>query len=124
MPSPDQTQSRAASGHYSSSLIDLKRFKQARSLLRKTMPIARRFLGENNELTLKMRRVYGRVLYMNNGATLDHLREAVTTLGETERAARRVLGGPHPLTVDIEGELRNARAALRARETPSSSPGA
>ena len=86
--------------------------------MRKTMPIARRFLGENNELTLKMRRVYGRVLYMNNGATLDHLREAVTTLGETERAARRVLGGPHPLTVDIEGELRNARAALRACDTP------
>jgi hypothetical protein len=86
------------------------------------MPIARRFLGENNELTLKMRRVYGRVLYMNNGATLDHLREAVTTLAETERAARRVLGGPHPLTVDIEDELRAARAALNARETPSPPP--
>ena len=74
--------------------------------------------------TKLMRSIYARALYRNPGATLDHLREAVTTLGETERAARRVLGGPHPLTVDIEGELRNARAALRARETPSSSPGA
>ena len=107
-----------AAANPSSSLIDLKRFKQARSLLRKTMPIARRFLGENNELTLKMRRVYGRVLYMNNGATLDHLREAVTTLAETEPAARRVLGGSHPLTTEIEGDLRDARDALRARETP------
>ena len=81
--------------------------------------MARRILGDSNDLTLCMRRTYAQALYHNPGATLDHLREAVTTLGETERAARCVLGGPHPLTVDIEGELRNARAALRARETPS-----
>ena len=52
---------------------------------------------------------------------LDHLREAVTTLEETERIARRVLGGAHPLTNAIETALQNARAALRARETPSGS---
>ena len=40
----------------------------------------------------------------------------MTTLEDTERIARRVLGGAHPLTVDIERELRNAQAALRARE--------
>jgi len=42
--------------------------------------------------------------------------EAVTTLEDAGRIARRVFGGAHPLTVDIEGELRDARAALRARE--------
>ena len=47
---------------------------------------------------------------------LDHLREAVTTLEETERIARRVLGGAHPDTAAIEGNLRNARTMLRARE--------
>ena len=48
------------------------------------------------------------------------LRElAVKTLAETERIARRVLGGTHPLTVDIEHVLQKARAVLRARETPS-----
>ena len=52
------------------------------------------------------------------GATLDDLREAVTTLEEAERIARRVLGSAHPLAQDIDGGLRNARAALRARETP------
>ena len=57
---------------------------------------------------------------MDDGATLDNLREAVTTLEETERTARRVLGGAHPLMYTIELCLRNARAALRARETPSS----
>ena len=61
----------------------------------------------------------GREVYRDSGATLDHLREAVTTLEETERAARRVMGGAHPLTSAIESELRDARAALRARDTPS-----
>ena len=50
--------------------------------------------------------------------TLDDLREAVTTLEDTERIARRVLGGAHPITVQIERDLRKARATLRARETP------
>ena len=55
---------------------------------------------------------------MDPGATLDDFREAVTTLGEIERTARRVLGGTHPLTKGIEDDLRNARAAL-ARASPS-----
>ena len=53
---------------------------------------------------------------MDPGATLDDLREAVTTLEETERTARRVFGGAHPTHNGIEADLRNARAALRARE--------
>ena len=53
------------------------------------------------------------------GATLDDFREAVTTLEETERIARRVLGGAHPTTQGIELALQDARAVLRAREKPS-----
>jgi hypothetical protein len=64
---------------------------------------------------------YAAALYKANGATLDHLPEAVTTLEDTRRIARRVLGGVHPITASIEKTLRQARAALRARETPSSS---
>ena len=33
----------------------LERYEEAKSLLRKTMPVARRVLGENHDLTLKMR---------------------------------------------------------------------
>ena len=63
-------------------------------------------------------RYYARALY-EDGATLDdlNLREAVTTLDDTDRIARRVLGGSHPLTTQIEEELQNARGILRARET-------
>ena len=56
--------------------------------------------------------------YSNDGATLDDLREAVSTLEEMEPTARRVFGGAHPITIGIEHALRDARAALRARETP------
>ena len=63
--------------------------------------------------------IYAMALYIDASTTLDDLREAATTLEELERTARRVLGGAHPLTAGIENDLQNARAALRARETPS-----
>ena len=56
--------------------------------------------------------------YEDPAATLDDLREAVTTLEDTVRIARRVLGGAHPITSSIEAALRQSRAVLRARETP------
>ena len=105
--------------NYAKSLKDLERFEEARKLLRKTIPVTRRVLGEGNTLTLRMRWIYAETLYKADRATLADLREAVATLEDAERIARRVLGGAHPLTMQIEGELRNARAALRARETPS-----
>ena len=55
-------------------------------------------------------------IYGDPGARLDDLREAVTTLEEIERTARRVLGGTHPTTESIAYNLRNARAALAARD--------
>ena len=79
-------------------------------------------LGENHELTLRMRCLSAETLYFDDGATLDDLREAVTTLEDVDRIARRVLGGTHPSVVEIEERLRDARDALRARETPSPSP--
>ena len=63
-----------------------------------------------------MRMNYGRTLYNDDGATLDDLREAVTTLEETERIARRVLGGARPLPLAIEANAREARDRLVARE--------
>ena len=110
-----------AVGNYSSSLIDLQRFEEAKSLLRKKIPVARRVLGGKDRLTLKMRWTYAQSLYLDAGATLDDLREAVTTLEDVEQTARRVLGGANPNTVRIEKSLRNARAALAARDTPPTS---
>ena len=82
------------------------------------MPVARCVLGENDDLTLRIRWTYAMALYRNNSATLDHLREAVTTLEDIESTALRVFGGAHPLTASIDFHLQEARAALRAREAP------
>ena len=70
--------------------------------------------------------MYAKAIYRDPGATLADLREAVSTLEETERTARRVLGGTHPGTESIEDELQDARAALNTelraafKEDPSS----
>ena len=53
-------------------------------------------------------------VYRDDGATLDDLREALTTLEEIGRIAQRVLGGGHPTTEEIEGDVERSRAALRA----------
>ena len=104
--------------NYATSLISLERFEEAKVLLRKTMPVARRVLGEGCEATLIIRLNYAKAFYRDTGATHDDLREAVTTLEELETTARRVLGGSYPTTVTIEASLQDARAALRARDAP------
>jgi len=105
-----------AASNYASSLRTQERFEEARSVLRKAIPVARRGIGESHELTLKMRWIYAKALYNDPGATLHDLREAVTKLEEIERTARRVFGGAHPLTGGTELRLREARAALAARD--------
>ena len=103
-----------AAGNYASGLVDLKRFQEAKALVRKMMPVARRVLGKSDETTLRMRAIYARALCEDPAATLDDFREAVTTLEDAAPTARRVLGGAHPTTGGLERELQAARAALRA----------
>ena len=50
---------------------------------------------------------------------VDDLRKAVTKLGDALPDARRDLGSSDPLVRSMERNLRDSRAALRARETPS-----
>ena len=109
--------------NYASDLNDLRRFGEAKSLLRKTIPVAHILLGGSDRLTLKLRWIYAQSLYKDDGASLDDLCEAVATLEDVERTARRVFGGSHPLVLEIEPDLQIARAKLGARET-SPGPGA
>ena len=109
-----------AASNYAGSLYSRKRFEEAKSLLRRTTPVARRILGDSNETTLRMRWTYAGALCEDGGATLDDLREAVASLEDTERTARRVLGGAHPIAGAIEIHLQHARTALRARESGAS----
>ena len=106
-----------AACNYASSLFKLERFDEAKSLMHKTIPAARRILGENNDRTLRMRWLYAMTLHRDDDATFDDVREAVETLEETERTARRVLGGAHPLVANFEVALRDAAAGECVRTT-------
>ena len=74
----------------------------------------------SNTTPTKNTRRPSRSRYRDDAATLDELREAVTTLEDAGRIARRVLGGTHPTAMQMERDLQRVRATLRARETPPS----
>ena len=110
--------------NYAGHLAELRRFREAKILFRKVIPVARRVLGEHNITVFRMRWVYAQTLYTDDDATPNDRREGITTLEETERTARRVLGGSHPLVAeiqkslrDVQAAVRDVQAALRARET-------
>ena len=104
--------------NYAKSLMDLERFDEAKLLLRKTIPVARRVLGEGKETTLRMRCSYARMLSLEAGESVaDALREAVDTLEDVVRISRRVLGDAHPLTKTTEAHLRPVRGALETIRT-------
>ena len=78
--------------------------------MRKTIPVARRVIGESHDLTLRIRWTSALALYGDGD-----LREAVMALEDIERIARRVMGGANPITVGIEENLQLARAKLLAQ---------
>jgi hypothetical protein len=114
----DDERTLISANNYAASLIEAERFEEAKSLLLKAIPATQRSLGESDDLTLKMRWYYAEALCRDDGTTLDDIREAETTLEDTARIARRVLGGAHPLTAGVEFCLRASQAVLDARETP------
>ena len=103
---------------YAMELIDSRRFRDAKALTCKALPVARRVLGNTHEYTFMLRSIYAEAIYKDDAASLDDLRETVRKLEDVEQTARRVLGGAHPSVASIELSLRDARAALAARETP------
>ena len=117
----DHSETISAAYSYANSLGRQEHFEECKSLLLKVMPVMRRVLGESDETTLRMMWSYAAVLINNPSATLDDIREAVSTLEDAGRIARRVLGGAHPLVLDIDRALEASREGLRTRETPSTS---
>ena len=108
---------------FAGSLHNSRHYYEAISILRRTLPVARRVLGEDDAYTLRLRHAYAAVLCSDGGGSLDDLREGINMFMDTERIARRVLGGAHPFVADIEDALRKVRAILHAREASSSGTG-
>ena len=96
-------------------LVARQKFEEAKELLHKTTPVARRVLGESHDLTLRMRFNYARALFKDPAATLDDLREAVETLESVAPAWTHVFGPAHPETPRVQVALEEARKTLAAR---------
>ena len=107
-----------AANNYANGLLTLERDAEAKSLLRKTIPLARRVLGESDALNFRMRKIFAITLYEPPDATRGDLLEAVAELEDLEPTARRMLGGAHPLATAIERNLDESRDALYARGLP------
>ena len=98
------------------SLFALERFGETKSFLRKTVPVARRTLGDDSTVTFAMRKMYAQALYMDADSTLDDFREAASTLEEVDRTCRRVLGNSHPYIAGIGISLQKSRSLLAVRK--------
>ncbi len=101
--------------NYANILNNMQRHAEAKELLRKTIPVARRVLGEGDVNTLRMRWIYAIALQHDNDAPLDNLREAVATLESVANSWKRILGQAHPETPKAQDALKHARGALAER---------
>ena len=108
---------RAATNNYAVVLLDLDRHAEAKALIRKTMPVARRTLGAEHDLTLNFRDVYGRCLCRDPGASRDDVAEAIEIMDDVQRRARRVFGPGHPNWNTLPQELTAAREKLASFDT-------
>ena len=89
-----------------SSLLDTKNFDETTHLLRdQLLPVARRSLGADHNLTLGISKNLANALLLNPDSTRDDLLEAETILQDVVQRRRRAFGPTHPRTVDAETNL-------------------
>ena len=85
---------------------------EARTLARKTVPVARRLLGTEYDGFLQLRSLEALALFLPDDAALDDVRLAVEILEETTRTSRQVMGSSHQLTKHRAELLAQARFRL------------
>ena len=99
----DESTLRAA-GNYAMTLLRQKRFEEAKRLLRKVTPVARRVLGNEHELSLSICEDLCRAT-LNGESSAEEKREALRMLEDVAGTMRRVLGPAHPDTLHAQGKL-------------------
>ena len=99
------------------SLRDLERYEEAKALMRKTIPVARRTLGDEHDLTLNFRDTYAECLYQDPSASRDDVAEAIEISEDVQRRARRVFGPDHPNWTHLPRHLMAAREKLASFDT-------
>ena len=103
-------------------LINTKKFSEARVFSSKRIGESKRVIGSDHDITLCLRSGYAMAIYKDPDSSLQDLTRAVATLEKVLRDRQRVFGLGNQYTVEARRDLEKARAVLRARETPSTSP--
>ena len=98
-------QTLSAANNYAMTLLRLKRFEEAKELLRKNIPVARRVLGTEHELTLSLREDLSRATLLDGDSSAEEKREALRMLEDVAGTMRRVLGPAHPDTLHAQEKL-------------------
>ena len=91
------------------SLIISTLFEEAKSLLRKHIPVARRALGNEHDLTLDLRNLFARVISRDPNSSRDDVHEAVTISEDVLRTTQRVFGTSHPYSRGSREDSESAR---------------
>ena len=97
-----------SANNYAMTLLDLRRFAEAKKLLRKVAPVARRALGAEHALTLSLREDLSRAT-LDGKSSADEKREALQMLEDVAAVMRRVLGPAHPDTLHAQNNLEGYR---------------
>ena len=103
--------------NYALVLLDLDHHAEAKSLLRKTMPVARRMLGAEHDLTLNFRYIYVQCLLHDPSVSRGDVVEAVEILEDVQQRVRRVFGDGHPNWRNLPAHLEDAREFLASFDT-------
>ena len=100
----DSIRTLRAASSYATTLIDLRRFKEAKRVLLKVLPVAQRALGTEHDLTLSLREDLCRATLYGESST-NEKRKALQMLEDTVAVMRRVLGTAHPDTQRTQHNL-------------------
>ena len=103
-----------AANNYAMVLLELQSFEEAKKVLRRTVPVARRALGAEHALTLSLREDLSRAT-LDGKSSADEKREALQMLEDTVAVMRRVLGPAHPDTLHAQSELKMYRSRRKSR---------
>ena len=103
-----------AANNYAMTLLRQKRFNEAKRMLHKVAPVARRILGTEHELTLSIREDLCRAT-LDGGSSAEEKREALRMLEDVAGIMRRVLGAAHPDTLYTQRQLERYRTCCRYR---------
>ena len=82
--------------------------REAKRLLRKVIPVARRALGAEHALTLSLREDLSRAT-LDGESSAEEKRQALRMLEDVAGVMRRVLGPAHPDTLHAQEKLDGYR---------------